>query len=106
MVRHTAFGECGSTTSPVIALMRASAQKLASFVLSFLIPPRPTERIVARLSAQELRALVREERRVHEALLPYHEPRVKALIWELKYYGNKKACEIGGSLLAERVAEI
>lgn len=33
--------------------------------------------------------------------LPYHEPRVTALIWELKYYGSPRAAKLGGAILRD-----
>jgi ComF family protein len=62
-----------------------------------LIPPRPTERVVRALTVEELHALGGEES------LPYHDPRVTALIWELKYYGSAQAATLSGSYLGEQL---
>ena len=69
--------------------------RLFSALLSFLIPPRPAERIVSLLRLEELRAL-------HPGLpLPYSDPRVKALVWELKYHQSVPALALASTLLAE-----
>lgn len=51
------------------------------------------------LSLAELRALM------HGGALPYHEPRVTALVWELKYRANPRAARLAGALLREILLE-
>ncbi len=41
-----------------------------------------------------------------DGTLPYHEPRVTALVWELKYRRNAHALLLAGELLAERALAI
>ncbi len=86
----------------MLSFLHQSVQTL----LSLLIPPRASETLVARLSSDELRGLALSGETSCEALLPYHEPRVKALVWELKYYRNGRALRLAGELLAPRVAEM
>lgn len=69
-----------------------------------LVPPRKTEKIVRALSFETLLSL----RKTHtvgevEALLPYENEKVQALIWELKYYGSAKSASLLGRLLAEEI---
>jgi ComF family protein len=35
--------------------------------------------------------------------LPYHDPRITALIWELKYQANKRALTLAGEFLSEQL---
>ncbi len=39
-------------------------------------------------------------------MLPYHDPRVTALVWELKYRANKKALSLASEFLSESIASI
>jgi ComF family protein len=64
-------------------------------LIDLIIPPRTTERVVRGLTGAQLRALM------HEDGLPYHDPRVTALVWELKYYGSRRAAALCGALLGE-----
>ena len=69
-----------------------------------LVPPRKTERIVRTLIFETLLST----RKTHmvgetEALLSYEDPKVQALIWELKYYGSAKSAHLLGRLLAEEL---
>lgn len=84
--------------------MRTRMKDALTSLLSLLVPPRATERMVERLSLEDLRALVLPD--IRDGLLPYHDPRVKALVWELKYYRNRRALSLAGILLAEHVADI
>ena len=79
---------------------------LISSLVSHIIPPRASERMVESLSPSLLRALVRADTHTYEGMLPYHDPRVKALVWELKFYHNPKALSLAGTILSERVGEI
>lgn len=79
---------------------------IVSALLSFLIPPRKSEQLLRRISESELRSLVRQSASQHETLLPYQDPRVKALVWELKFYRSRRALTLAASLMAERIAEL
>ncbi len=63
--------------------------------IDLILPPRPTERLLRNLTLQELQNLGGEEP------LPYHDPRVTALIWELKYYGTARSASLAGEYLSE-----
>jgi len=63
--------------------------------LDLIIPPRASERVVRRLTLQELRALGEP--------LPYRDPRVTALVWEVKYYKSRRAAALCGALLSEQL---
>src|SRR5581483_4078667 len=65
--------------------------------LDLLIPPRRTERLVRALCSGELEALA------HEDGLPYHDPRVTALVWEIKYYASRRAAALCAPYLAEQI---
>lgn len=66
-------------------------------LLDTVVPPRATERVVRSLSNDELRMmLLRGEK---SGGLPYHDERVRALVWELKYYANARAAKLGGTIL-------
>lgn len=73
---------------------------MLSALISLIIPPRPSERVVRATSLGQLRSLDTEEG------LPYHDPRVTALVWELKYYANRRAATLAGEVLAERLLAV
>lgn len=72
------------------------------FLIDALLPPRKTERLIRTLTPEALHALaaVSEEGR---EVLPYHEPQVRALVWELKYRRNPHALALAGQFLGEEV---
>ena len=83
--------------------------------LDLLAPPRKTEKIVRTLSLTELHSLTLSthggphDRDTHVeriSLLPYRNPSVAALVWELKYYANRRAQTLAGSLLAEVLLDL
>ncbi len=65
-------------------------------IVDALWPPRRTELLVRSLTLRELR-------RLDEEILPYHDPRVTALVWELKYYGSGRSAELAGRYLGEQL---
>ena len=69
--------------------------ELLSYLLDLIVPPRPTERVVRSLNLQILESLSSEDG------LPYHEPRVTALVWELKYHGTGRSAALAGGYLSE-----
>jgi ComF family protein len=69
-------------------------------IINTIIPPRGREAQVSLLTMEDLE-LIR-----HEDGLPYHDPRVTALIWELKYRANQKALTLAGALLSEELLGI
>lgn len=76
-----------------------SISRILTRVLDIIAPPRATETIVRELELDELRALTLRGNK--SGSLPYHDPRVTALIWELKYFAHKRAAALAGALLAD-----
>ena len=80
-------------------------------LVDMLIPPRPSERVVCTLALEELRGMRPDARHARrgggsfDALLPYHDPRAMALVWEVKYYRNQRALLLAAALLSETIAE-
>ncbi len=70
------------------------------YLIDAIIPPRPTELLVRALSAEQLRGLDQGEG------LPYHDPRVTALIWELKYHASGRSADLAGELVGEQLLAI
>jgi competence protein ComFC len=66
-------------------------------VIDLVVPPRETDRLVRDLTLEDLLNIQTEDG------LPYHDPAVRALVWELKYFANKKAAALAGELLAEEL---
>jgi predicted amidophosphoribosyltransferase len=67
-----------------------------SFIAKLLFRPRPTEEAAHLLTLADLQALAR-----YDGTLPYHEYRVRALLWEVKYYAAGYAVKLAGEYLAE-----
>ena len=80
-----------------------SLRSLLLRALAILLPPRESERVISKLTHSALASL-RNTRGV--GILPYQDTRVRALVWELKYYANKEAQILAGLLLAEEVIAI
>ncbi len=70
---------------------------LVQELIDLIIPPRPSELLVRELTVPQLQALEQGD------ALPYHDPRVTALVWELKYYANRRAAVLAGALLGEKL---
>ncbi|MSR70437.1 ComF family protein [Candidatus Kaiserbacteria bacterium] len=68
-------------------------------LFDLLLPPRATERVVRQLTLNELNGLGSNS--LGDEGLPYHDPRITALIWELKYYGTARARALAGEYLGE-----
>ena len=66
------------------------------YTLDLVAPPRRTEHAVRVLKPDDLLALASLE-----GPLPYHDERVRALIWELKYRGNSIAAAVAGEYMSE-----
>lgn len=71
--------------------------------LDFIAPPRATEKMLRSLTFGDLQTLSYGS---ETGALPYMEPQVKALVWELKYHGDKKAAELAGKFVAEQLLAI
>lgn len=71
------------------------------YLFDLLLPPRRTERVVRSLTLEQLQSLGTAS--ADTEALPYHDPRITALVWELKYYGTAHACTIAGAYISEQV---
>lgn len=69
---------------------------LVSYVLDVLFPPRESERVVRALTLDDLYTLGSDT-------LPYHDKKVTALVWELKYFGSKESRALAAGYLHEQV---
>jgi ComF family protein len=69
---------------------------IASLV-DLLVPPRRAERRVHTLTLQDVQMLA------HEDGLPYRDPVVRDLVWEIKYYGSGHAAKLAGEYLADEL---
>lgn len=79
--------------------MREAVASLFSFIFDSVVPPRPSERVVRTITVEELRGLGEES-------LLYHDPRVTALVWELKYHASRRAAALAGALLSETLMAV
>lgn len=69
-------------------------------LFNFIVPPRTTEELVESLTPEDLHAIATPQG------LPYADKTVSGLVWELKYYANKRAAALAGELLGEQLLEI
>lgn len=66
--------------------------RFIELLLDLIFPPRQEERIVRALERDDVIALAYpRERGTTTSILPYKDPRIRALIWQLKYKGDKRA---------------
>lgn len=61
-----------------------------------LFVPRATDTTVRDMTPAQLAGLA-----MYDGVLPYQDPRVKALVWELKYYANGAAATLAGAHMAD-----
>lgn len=73
---------------------------MLTFLLDLLVPPRATEALLRDLARPQLQRLQTEDG------LPYHDARVTALVWEIKYHANRRALRLAGELLAQELMGI
>jgi len=79
-------------------------QRIISLISSYtrlyfsglLFRMRPTEQVVDSLTLADLQKLAR-----FDGSLPYHDKRVRALLWEVKYYAAGKSVAVAGEYLSE-----
>jgi ComF family protein len=76
--------------------MQQAIKMFTSFVTHALFRTRPTEKLVEALTLTDLENLAR-----YDGTLPYSEPQVRALVWEVKYYAEGHASKIAGEYLAQ-----
>ncbi len=67
--------------------------------VDIFVPPRHTERLVKTLTREALFDIETAQG------LPYQDPGTAALVWEIKYYGNRAAAALAGESLAPRILE-
>lgn len=70
---------------------------LLTAVFDLLIPPRGSERMVRELTLSQLQSLD------SDGGLPYHDPRVTGLVWELKYYASPRAAALAAAIVSEKI---
>ncbi len=73
-----------------------SLRTAVSFFVGLFAPARRTEAEIEELTLAQLQALAR-----YDGTLPYREPIVRALVWELKYRASAHARELAGAYLAD-----
>lgn len=78
-------------------------KRFLSFLLDLLASPRRTQQQVRNLTLAELEPLLL---RGQTGLLPYQDTRVRALVWEVKYYADEHAAHLCGALLADALIAI
>jgi ComF family protein len=78
-----------------------------STIIDWIFPPRRTEAIVSRVNVEDVVSFPKAEyvdEHTH-ALFSYKDPRVSALVWEIKYHKNIRAIEAVAPLLADMLLE-
>ncbi len=80
---------------------------LITSVLQWIFPPRRTEKLVSLVETADILSLPRASDADENtfALFSYKDPRVSALIWEIKYHKNMRAVEAIAPLLADMILE-
>lgn len=76
-------------------------------IINWIFPPRRTEAIVSKVEVEDIVSLPRAayaDEHTH-ALFSYKDPRVSALVWEIKYHKNIRAIEAIAPLLADIILE-
>jgi competence protein ComFC len=76
--------------------MQKSIALVTSFISSLLFQVRPSEKITEGLTVQGLQSIAR-----YDGTLPYTDKRVRALVWEVKYYAHSRAAQVAGEYLAD-----
>jgi predicted amidophosphoribosyltransferase len=75
---------------------RKTISTFASFISRLLFRTRPSERLTEELTVRDLEKLSR-----YDGTLPYADKRVRALVWEVKYYKDSRAAQLAGEYLAQ-----
>lgn len=76
--------------------MQRTIKMFTSFITHALFRVRPTERMCRDLTLQSLESLAR-----YDGTLPYTDKRVRALVWEVKYYAESSAAKLAGEYLSQ-----
>lgn len=69
---------------------------VTSFITRLLFRTRPSEVLAEALTLHELEKLSR-----YDGTLPYADAKVRALVWEVKYYAEGRAARLAGEYLAQ-----
>lgn len=89
--------------------LSATVNKLAFWLLDFLIPREKSERVLAEMTADQFLSRAKPPLPLNvknaKALFSYKDRLVKDTIWLLKYRRNHKATEILGTLLGNVASE-
>jgi ComF family protein len=75
-----------------------SVYQILRFLFDALLPARKTCVMLDELDEETLYSLAR-----YDGSLPYHDLRVRALVWELKYYAHPRAVALAGAFLSEEL---
>jgi ComF family protein len=88
-------------------LMTNLFSTLCTTLLQWIFPPRRTEAILSLVYTEDILSLPRAEYIDEDtyALFSYKDPKVSALIWEIKYHKNTRAVETIAPLLADMILE-
>ena len=77
-------------------IIKVTASFISSFLLHVLFRTRPTEDLVSKLTLYDIERLAN-----YDGTLPYADKRVRALVWEVKYYAAGSATKIAGEYLSQ-----
>lgn len=88
-----------SVEQPQYIISIMSLRTIATHLLDIIAPPRETDMLVRTLTLKDLRNLVL--RGTKSGSLPYHDERVTALVWELKYFAHARAAKLAGAILSD-----
>lgn len=76
-------------------------------VLDYVLPPRSNFEIVKRLTPEKINTLAKSPKVLGEdwitPLFHYKDPKVKAIVWELKYHENTLPLEQIGKLIYDEI---
>lgn len=81
-----------------------NVSQILARIRDILLPPRATEELIHTLQLDDLLAITLQGEK--RGSLPYHDPRVRALVWELKYFSHPKAVALAGAILSKILLEI
>ncbi len=76
--------------------MQHTIEMITSFLSGLLFRTRPTEKALETCTVPDLERLAR-----YDGTLPYADKRVRALVWEIKYYKDSRAAMLAGEYLAQ-----
>ena len=87
--------------------MLKSIEKIFNYILDFILPPRTNFAIVKKLDEKAINNLQKAPEVLDcdwiHPLFHYRDPRVKAIIWELKYRENILPLEHIGKILYDEI---